>query len=877
MARPAHLSTGPVEDARAFPAQDLPVLALSRPRDVAVVAQQLLDRSQDKAERCYAQQALGIASRELGDVTQALRHLRAARSNARRLDGAREADVEASLGATLAFAGRTTEGLRYLDAAANKVSGTAAARIGVRRGFLLQMLGRTGEAKEQLRSAARTLRASHDDVWEARALINLAQALIDGNEPDRAEDALSRAEGLLQVAGQPFEAAIARHNRGLVAALRGEVARALTHYDAAEVMYAEVGARPPELSEARCAALLSAGLPDDALASGREALGLLRRTGASPAYLATALVRAGEAARAAGDPETARQYAAEAALLFRRQGRVRGENLARLDVLQARHAAGEGGGRLLRDAEVVAATADRHHMTEAVAAHLLAGQLALAMGDNVAAQPHLARAAAGRRSGSALARVLGWQASALRARAAGRRRTMFAACERGLQDLDAHQLTLGALELRTAATSHGTQLAGLAVREALAAGSATELLRWTERWRATAATLPPVRPPDDDVLAEELRALRRAGQRLEEGAALGQPVAGLERECRRLEAQVRRHTQRAAGDGEPRTDRPGLSALLDSLGEVRLVELVHVDDVLHVLVADAQGVRHRVAGSWSQAIREIEFARFGLHRLASGRPSRLSAAALLDGQRMQEQLLGEAVGDLGTGPVVVAPPASLQAVPWALLPALAGRPFSVAPSGAVWCRCAAVDPPEDRSVLLVAGPDLPGGGAEVLSLASHYERADILKDGTATAERVLAGLDGRWLAHIAAHGTFRADNPLFSCLRLDDGPLTLVDLSRLRRAPYRLVASSCNSGVSAASGSDELLGLASALAPLGTAGLLASVVPVNDAAAVPWSHHVHGQFRAGATTGEALCQARAVACDPVERATASSFVAFGAA
>ena len=51
------------------------------------------------------------------------------------------------------------------------------------------------------------------------------------------------------------------------------------------------------------------------------------------------------------------------------------------------------------------------------------------------------------------------------------------------------------------------------------------------------------------------------------------------------------------------------------------------------------------------------------------------------------------------------------------------------------------------------------------------------------ARRVLGALDGAPLAHIAAHGTFRADSPLFSSLRMDDGPLTVHDFERLGRAP----------------------------------------------------------------------------------------------
>ena len=45
---------------------------------------------------------------------------------------------------------------------------------------------------------------------------------------------------------------------------------------------------------------------------------------------------------------------------------------------------------------------------------------------------------------------------------------------------------------------------------------------------------------------------------------------------------------------------------------------------------------------------------------------------------------------------------------------------------------------------------------------------------------MLTALDGAWLAHIAAHGIFRADSPLFSSLRMHDGPLTVYDFEQLR-------------------------------------------------------------------------------------------------
>jgi CHAT domain-containing protein len=186
-------------------------------------------------------------------------------------------------------------------------------------------------------------------------------------------------------------------------------------------------------------------------------------------------------------------------------------------------------------------------------------------------------------------------------------------------------------------------------------------------------------------------------------------------------------------------------------------------------------------------------------------------------------------------------------------------------------------PPPKQGVALVFGPGLSTGGAEVHKLAGSYPTATILGDGRATAERVLQALDGVWLAHLAAHGTFRSDSPMFSSLRLDDGPLTVYDFERLRRAPYRLVLSSCESGLAKPVGADELLGLTSSLVPLGAAGILASVVPVNDAAAVPLMIAVHSHLRAGQPLAEAFASARTETDDdPVSVATASSFVALGA-
>ena len=344
----------------------------------------------------------------------------------------------------------------------------------------------------------------------------------------------------------------------------------------------------------------------------------------------------------------------------------------------------------------------------------------------------------------------------------------------------------------------------------------------------------------------------------------------LERERRRLEAAVQARTRRSAGSHEPGEGEFDLDELVDELGGSTLIELVHVDSVLHAIVVANGRVRRHTVGSIPE--REVQLNRFVLRRLAHGSPQPGDERVLkYRGIKLESSLLGGAVAELGDGPVVVIPPARLRAVPWTLMPSLRDRVVTVAPSASTWLRARRTRPPAQRRVALIVGPGLATKGAEVAPLRSLYPEAVVLGHGSATAGQVLGALDGAWLAHIAAHGTFRADNPMFSSILLDDGPLTVHDFERLGRAPYRLVLSSCDSGVAAPVGADELLGLVSSLVPLGAAGIVASVVPVNDLAAVPLMLALHDALHRGATLAEALLAARQAASDdPLAQATAHS-------
>ena len=88
------------------------------------------------------------------------------------------------------------------------------------------------------------------------------------------------------------------------------------------------------------------------------------------------------------------------------------------------------------------------------------------------------------------------------------------ACRRGLVVIDEFRSVFGSSELRARSTAHGAELAALGLRHAARLGRPRLMIEWSERWRAVALAVPPVRPPADEALQADLAALRDVSDRL---------------------------------------------------------------------------------------------------------------------------------------------------------------------------------------------------------------------------------------------------------------------------------------------------------------------------------------------------------------------------
>jgi CHAT domain-containing protein len=278
----------------------------------------------------------------------------------------------------------------------------------------------------------------------------------------------------------------------------------------------------------------------------------------------------------------------------------------------------------------------------------------------------------------------------------------------------------------------------------------------------------------------------------------------------------------------------------------------------------------------------VSVLRFSLNRLVRGFGS---AVAVETAMRSAEQaaedldalLLHPLARALEDRPVVIVPTTLLHPLPWAALPSCRSRPVTTAPSAAWWWRATAnASPPASDRIVLVSGPGLDGAEGEVRDLAELHPEAVVLTGPAATAASVADALDGSSLAHIASHGSFRADQPLLSSLRLADGPLMVYDLERLRHAPLQLVLASCDAGLSAVRPGDELMGVAAALLGLGTTSVLAPLLPIPDDLTRPLMQTLHRALKSGRPPSEALATAQATVPAGLARLAAATFVCLGA-
>ena len=381
----------------------------------------------------------------------------------------------------------------------------------------------------------------------------------------------------------------------------------------------------------------------------------------------------------------------------------------------------------------------------------------------------------------------------------------------------------------------------------------------------------------NDGVAQDLRTRlnwlhRRAEKLLSEGEnnqALLDDARQIEFEL--LERARRRRLTAAASGSSPEREALRASTLQAVLAHGdALVEYGVLDNELFACVVTNSGVAlKRNVAKWIEVVEAIRAARFQIETLRNGAGklnkhldllTRRSQTAL----RRLHALIWAPLADLlvDCRRVIIVPHEQLGSVPFAALHDgehyLSQRfEIAVAPSARVALRgLGRHSVPAMHAVIVGESSRLVHAAEEAQFVASLFERATVLTGQDANGDALRAASVQAEVLHLACHGQFRSDNPMFSALHLVDGPFTVQDVETLQLPQGVVVLSACESGVATASKGDEVIGLVRAFLIAGAARVVASLWSVDDKVTSEFMAVFYASLRAGAAPAAALRSAQ---------------------
>ena len=349
---------------------------------------------------------------------------------------------------------------------------------------------------------------------------------------------------------------------------------------------------------------------------------------------------------------------------------------------------------------------------------------------------------------------------------------------------------------------------------------------------------------------------------------------------RRLEEQVRRrendlvrllreNSGNALQAGMPQLESVALEKIRESIAaDTVIVEYFQSGDRVLACLLDhdrLEIVPVTLASRLSNAIRLLKFQiskfRLGSEYTAAFRdPLIHSARAHL--KSLYDELLTPIRRCLNKRHLIVVPHGILHYVPFHALYdggnyLIDDHTVSYSPSASIYYVCANRTANTFGPTLLLGMPDekAPLIADEILALGSILPQSKAYLGSTATDDVLRAEGPASRIVHIATHGQFRRDNPLFSSIRLGSSYLSVYDLYQLRLPAELVTLSGCATGLNVVAAGDELIGLARGLFQAGAQSLLLSLWDVHDASTASFMCNFYGHLQKGLDRAGALRKA----------------------
>ena len=737
----------------------------------------------------------------------------------------------------------------------------AAGKIEMNLSNILSRQSRHNEALKYCASARRRFIKAGETKWQAMAENGLANTYAELNDFKKAESYYLAALATAKRQRMTVTEAEIEASLGNLAILRGDYSTALRFLETSRQRYAELGMpHQSAIAELEIADIYSElNLAVEAVEMYRRAAAVFSRLRLRAEDARTRL-NLGRTLTQTGEFLSAARELRRAGKIFEIEGNRSGTAAALLSIADLERIRGRlsSAKDAINRAEGFVAK-DENPRSEIKLA-LISGTIELAHGDLAAAQMRLS-------SALSLAKKRGYPDAAHRATSllgqvalgSGKIARAGRYFQDAIETIEGLRQGLSADEFSMSFLSTRLDAYGDLAKWYLTAKKLPEAFEVIERGRSrtlldrgnTKGPANRAAMPIEKIVAETRAELNALYKRSETAADDERPR--LKNDIRRLEKLLAEKDRQlySLNAGKPRAGSSGKSASV--LADVRsalggsttLIEYIRVDGRLAAFVITSSSIDlikldasdERITEAVTRLHFQFDTIRYGtatIGRFAEQIKARAdrSLAALYDllFRPLEKYISGDRI--------IVVPSGAVHYVPFAAL--FDGKRYLIerfeichAPSATVWLRLARTTFPSAHKALLLGYADerIPLVGREIDSIRRVLPNAAVLKGPRATYGAFSADAGKYDLLHLACHGQFRPDNPMFSSLHLADGWITVRDLCSRRIDASLVTLSACETGISRIFPGEEILGIVRGFLSAGSKAVIVSLWTVDDQAA----------------------------------------------